>query len=208
MDRPPELATIEAERLPQQKMSIPRLRRPPAMPRGPKNVGVTERAQVIAGPGEPPEGFISSANSKTEWYIYWALSKIFSNPTDFRRAPFNGGYPDWVYQQAVNGGIGILGGTAIDFVVYTSRKPTALRIVTEYYHLFTSRTKQVTDEWQKINLSDQYDVVDIYDMDFINDTSGEQTIQVVKMALAMIERPNPILAGVALRGSRMDKIAG
>jgi hypothetical protein len=57
-------------------------------------------------------------------------------------------------------------------------------------------------------ISNRYEVVDLYDMDFINDPSGQQVIQVVKMGLSMIERPNPLLTGVALRGSRMDRVAG
>ena len=208
LDKPPELNTPTSQRLPIQKMNVPRLRRPPAMPTGPKAVGITTKKQVVGGPGEPPPGFLSPANSKTEWFVYWALSKVFGSPADPRVGPFTGGQPDWMYQQAVNGGAGVLGGTTIDFVVYGARRPTAFRIVTEYYHIFTSRSKQVSDEMQKISVSDRYDVVDLYDMDFITDPTGQQAIVVVKMGLAMIERPDPILSGVALRGSRMDTLAG
>lgn len=208
MDKPSELKIPEAERLPTQKMRVPRLRRPPSQPTGPKWVGVNTIKQLTGGPADPPPGFLSPANSRTEWMIYWSLAKIFGNPPDPRRPPFEGAYPDWLYQAAYNGGAGTLGGTTIDFVVYAGRKPTAFRIVTEYYHIFTDRRKQVSDEMQKITVSNQYDVVDLYDQDFISDPTGAAAIQVVKMGLAMIERPDPLLTGVALRGSRMDILAG
>ena len=208
MERPPELRVPEAERLPQQKMRIPRLRRPPAQPTGPKWVGVNVQKQVVGGPGAPPPGFISPANSKTEWMVYWALAKIFGNPIDPRLPPFEGGRPDWTYQAAYNGGAGTLGGTTIDFIVESGRQPTAFRIVTEYYHIFTDRRKQVGDELQKIAIADRYQVIDLYDQDFINDLTGQAAIQVIKMGLAMIERPDPILVGTSLRGSRMDILAG
>ncbi len=208
MDKPNELKTPQLPAQTFQKMSIPRLRKPTAKPTGPKHLKLGANLEVKGGPGDPPPGFLSPANSRTEWYIYWALAKIFGNPTDPTVGPFMGGPPDWSYQQAINGGAGILGGSTIDFVVNSGRRPTAFRIVTEYYHIFTGRSKQVSDEMQKIMISNRYEVVDLYDMDFINDPSGQQVIQVVKMGLSMIERPNPLLTGVALRGSRMDRVAG
>jgi hypothetical protein len=33
-------------------------------------------------------------------------------------------------------------------------------------------------------------------------------VRVVKLAIGRMERPNPLLTGVALRGTRMDRIGG
>lgn len=199
---------LPTPRLPvvEQKIRLPSISRPPARPTGPKKLRLTGPTNVQGGPGDPPPGFLNSINSKSEWIVYWALSKIFGNPPEPRRGPFTGGVPDWSYQAAYDGGNRNVGGSIVDFIVYTARVPVGIRLVTEYYHMFTNRRKQVQDEMQKLALEGAVDVVDVYDYDFINDPSGEAAVRVVKLAIGQMERPNPLLTGVALRGTRMDRI--
>lgn len=195
----------------QQKLRLPTLRKPTALPEGARRYRPLpmEEWPVKPGPGDPPPGFVTATTSATEWMVYWALSKIFNNPLDPRQPPYEGGWPDWTFQDPYNGGRREPGGSVIDFIVYNpgrGRNQLALRIVTEYWHLYTSGRKQATDQMQKETLSAGMDVVDLYDFDFVNDPTGQAVIIATKNALGMIERPNPILLGTALRGSRMDKI--
>jgi hypothetical protein len=201
---------LEIPRAPvlEQKVRLPKLRRPPAMPTGPKRLRLTSPEEVRGGPGNAPPGFLNSINSKSEWIVYWALAKIFGNPQDVRQGPFVGGPPDWSYQAAYDGGSRNVGGSVVDFIVYTAKVPVGIRLVTEYYHLFTNRRKQVQDEMQKLALEGAVDIVDVYDYDFLNDPTGEAAVRVVKLAIGRMERPNPLLTGVALRGTRMDRIGG
>jgi hypothetical protein len=178
----------------------PKLKRFTAMPRGPHQF--QPDGKRIIGPGEPPPGFIMPTNSITEWFVYWALARIFHNPLDPRVGPFFGGWPDWTYQKAVDGGRKEPGGAVIDFVVYTKgprNRGTALRVVTEYFHLFTSSQKQATDEMQKERISEFMDVIDLYDYTFLSDKTGAAVIKRVKEALGLIEYENVLAAGTALR---------
>lgn len=190
------------------KVKVPRLKRPPAMPTGPRMYRPLplDQQDVVQGPGEPPPGFVTPRTSKTEWYVFWGLATIFKNPADPRQPPFLGGWPDWTYQHAIDDA-----GAVIDFVVNNpgkSMNSVALRVVTEYWHLYTSAQKQATDEMQKEALSAYYTVIDLYDFDFINDPTGAATIVTLKNVLGMIERPNPLWLGTSIRGSRMDRVGG
>jgi hypothetical protein len=140
--------------------------------------------------------------------VYWALAKIFGDPTDPRQPPFDGGWPIWTYQKAAQGGRHMPGGSVIDFVVWDAGeggKPIALRVVTEYFHLFTSNQKHVTDALQRESLENYATVIDLLDYQFINDPTGQAVIVVCKNALGLIESANPLLSGIAVRGSRMKR---
>lgn len=189
------------------------LNMPPALPTGPRMYKPLpmDEGGYVGGPGLPPPGFLGPFNSITEWFIYWALAKIFGEPQEYRKPPFEGGWPDWTYQKAFNGGRDMPGGSVIDFVVYNpgpARNAVALRIVTEYWHIFTTAEKQTSDTEQRFFLEDNFILMDIYDQDFINDSTGQAAIQVVKSAIGLIEKPNPMLLGTALRGSHMGEAGG
>lgn len=190
------------------KIKLPTLRRPTSIPTGPrltKPIPINQQP-IVQGPGDPPPGFLTARTSVTEWYVYWGLSKIFTNPLDPRQPPFLGGWPDWNYQYGMEGP-----GAVVDFIVNNpgnGMNSIALRIVTEYWHLYTTAQKQATDELQKEALGAYYTVVDMYDFDFINDPSGQATIVTLKNVLGLTERPNPLWLGTTLRGSRMDRIGG
>lgn len=167
------------------------------------------------GPGVPPEGFLGPYNSVTEWYAFWGLAKIFNNPPDPRQPSeggiYSGGHPDWTYQKAWDGGRNSPGGSVIDFVVYNpgpGRMTTGIRIVTEYWHIYTTNAKQVIDQDQLTHLEQSFDMRDMWDQDFVNDPTGAATVITLKNLLGMLDRPNPIFLGTALRGSRMDRIGG
>lgn len=193
------------------KAKLPRLRVPAALPSGPrmyKPVPLDEQP-ISSGPGQPPGGFLQPSTSLSEWYIYWGLSRLFNNPPDPRQPPFYGGWPDWGYQSALYGGRHGPGGAVADFLVYNPGSPkntVVLRVVTEYWHLYTPNAKHASDEMQKLALSAEYTVIDVYDFDFINDPSGQETIITLKNVLGFVERPNPLWLGTSIRGSRMDMI--
>jgi hypothetical protein len=192
------------------KTKLPQLRKPPSIPTGGRMYKPLPRAQqpIVQGPGDPPPGFIRASTSITEWYVWYALCKIFDPLVDPRTGPFEGRYPYFSYQTPF-GGSGP-GGATIDFVVYaigTGRLDTALRVVTEFWHIFTSNDKQASDAFQRDTIeSSGMTVIDLYDQDILGDPSGAKCIVTVKNALGMIERPDPILTGTALRATRMSPI--
>lgn len=193
------------------KTKLPQLRRPPAIPTGPRMYRpIPLDEQPIANEWHnPPPGFLTASNSITEWMVYKGLSIIFQNPVDPRQGPFYGGWPDWAYQTAVDGGRQGPGGSVVDFVIYNPGKSSntiALRIVTEYWHLYAPNAKQASDEMQREALESEYTVIDLYDFDFINDLTGQATILTLKNVLGFTERPNPLYVGTTIRGSRMDRI--
>jgi hypothetical protein len=177
----------------------PRPRVPTRLPTGPKRY--RGGREVVAGPGEPPPGFVRPTTSKTEWFVYWALWKIFGTPRDAREGPFFGGPPFWAYQEGTGGD-----GTRSkpDFTVYRPRR-LIIRVQTEFRHLFTDNAKQAYDRLQRVAQSNHNTVVDLYDFRFINDKTGQAVIIETKAAIGLIERPDPIVAGTALRGSRQDQ---
>ena len=190
------------------------LKRPPTIrtfsqiPRGPRayQYGMLEKGDVKGGYGAAPPGFGGPTVSFTEWIFYWALWKVMDSEGDPRRSgpPFIGFPPDWTYQQPFIGGRAEPGGAVVDFIVWRTQtgRPLGIRIQTEYFHLFTSHNKQVSDLMQKQKLMDQIDVVDVYDYTITDDPTGQAAIQVCKAALGLIELPDPLKGATARRNSR------
>jgi hypothetical protein len=155
----------------------------------------------IGGPGEPPSGFITPTNSKSEWYIYWAMCKILKFPRDSRIGPFTGFPGLWTYQSPFEGGR-VVGGQVIDFVVdsaVTGRGALAIRITTDRYHVRTDFAKQAQDRLLQARLGSFFRVVDIYEQDYIMDSSGQAAILETKRVLFGGRAGNPIDSGGALR---------
>ena len=178
------------------------------LPRGPRlyQYSMLEKSDVHGGPGPMPAGYGGPTVSYTEWIIYWALWHILTVEGDPRTSgpPFIGAPPDWTYQQPFIGGRAEPGGAVVDFIVWRTQtgRPLGLRIQTEHWHLFTSYDKQVGDLMQKQKLSDQIDVVDIYDYLITGDPTGQDAIVVVKNALGLIELPDPLRGATARRNPR------
>jgi hypothetical protein len=166
---------------------------------------VKEPEQVKGDWMTPPEGFVTPTTSVTEWMVYKAFALIFNNPIKYREAPFNGGPPDWTFQQPFLGGRFTPLGAVGDFIYWrteSGRRPLLVRVQTEHWHLFTTFQTQVRDFDQRGRLSDRVDVVDIFDYTFLHDPTGQAVIQQVKRALGMIEIADPLRAGVVRRNSR------
>jgi hypothetical protein len=177
---------------------LPRLPHPPVVKRGPALYKTERDAQHIGWPGDPPPGFITVKTTATEWVVYWGLSQIFGKPEpeDLRHPPYVG-YPGiWQYQAYVDAQLA--SATNIDFVVwsaYPSGTPIAIRVQTEFFHNYASNDQQVYDLIHRERLEGGFDVVDVFDFDFLHDESGRAIILILKEALMMIERPHAQRSG-------------
>ena len=96
-----------------------------------------------------------------------------------------------------------LGSAVVDFVVYQGDTALAIRLQTEHFHVFTDSRKQASDMMQRVNLSDEFIVIDVYDEELLGDPSGQKAVLAVKRHLGRLERINPVLSGKAMRGSRI-----
>lgn len=180
----------------------PKLRTPSRLPTGPR--AFHQPAQKIAGPGPVPPGFVRGKNSASEWPPYWALATIFGLPRDPRAGPpFQGAWPFWTYQEYATGPT-YSGDVNIDFFVHhpPRGRAVAIRIQTERYHLFVDNRKQIYDRLQAMNLSGAFDVVDIYEDDYLNEPTGQAIVVLIKNAIGLLRSPDPILVGTARRASR------
>ena len=180
----------------------PSIRKNAIRPTGPRSLRIVE--QYVGGYGDAPPGFVKGQTSITEWIVYWALYKIFDPSADPRKPPFFGLFPFFEYQSAQMGGyVRALGSAVVDFLVHLGPTMIAIRIQTEFFHQFTSNRIQAQDRMQRANLMRNMDVIDVYDQDLLGDPSGAKAIVTLKRALNLIETPDPILSGEAIRGSRL-----
>lgn len=141
---------------------------------------------IVGGPGEPPTN--GAFASRSEWIWYWASEKVLG-PED----------PDtWRYQDPAMMGATRAGSTRIDFVYYGPRR-IACRIQTERFHLAVAFRKQGYDVNQRVALEQAgWNVVDVYEEQYIHDRSGQTAIILLKRVLANQEAPNPITTGTTL----------
>lgn len=186
------------------KRGLPTFRTITKLPQGPRPLNTIRlHPQIAPGPGDPPPGFINGQNSAVEWVAYWALAKIFNNPKEPRRGPFQGGPGDWVYQSPEMGGyLRSLNSAVVDFVVNLDRQEVAIRIQTERFHVLAPAKNQQRDITQRMRLERTGDVVDVYDYDLlgINETeTAEKAVVTMKRAIGLLEAPNPITTGTGRR---------
>lgn len=156
-------------------------------PQGPEVLGISLGPIQVGGPGVAPAGFIGGTNSQSEWYIYWALTKILGPE----------GYI-WSYQQSFLGGRHLPGGAVVDFVVYYELYAVGMRIQTYFFHeaSLMGSYKHASDLEQRISLTDNgLIVVDIYEQNFIHDATGKAAIQQVLRAMQLVEEFNPRATG-------------
>ena len=177
------------------RLKLPAIPKPPTVKRGPRLYEYGKAQEHTGGPGDPPPGFVTIKTTATEWPIYWALAKVLGTPAadKIRTGPFRGGPPAWQYQSYLD--LGGLKSTNYDFVVWQPNpysQPVAIRIQTEGYHSFVPNAKHQYDVLHRLRAEENFDVVDIYDSYFMEDPSGQAAILLVKMALQLIEPPNPI----------------
>lgn len=177
------------------RLKLPAIPKPPVVKRGPKLYEFGKDHGHTGGPGDPPPGFVTIKTTATEWPIYWALAKVLGTPAadKIRVGPFRGGPPHWQYQNYLD--LGGLKSSNFDFVVWQTNpytSPVAIRVQTEFFHSFTTNAKHQYDVLHRLRAEENFDVVDIYDSYFMEDPSGQAAILLVKMALQLIEPPNPI----------------
>lgn len=188
----------------------PIIRTPPRLPTGPALTRERKDKGYKSPTDEPPEGFLGGQNSRYEWMIYHALSKVMGVPEDPRQPPFLGAPGVWTYQKAWDDGRKAIGGSVIDFVVYAGGKASnsfAFRIQTEYHHLATDHETHAFDLMQQDRLSQFFRVVDLYDSDFAFDRTNQAAIVLIKDALAGKTFPNPITNGTTERVSRISHVS-
>lgn len=197
-----QLPSVKERRRP---VRPPRMRSIPTIPRGPRLYRQRPGSDRISGPGEPPPGFLTYTNSRTEWVIYWALSKVLKFPKDPRAGPFIG-YPGlWGYQTPFEGGRAIRGGQVLDFLVEspsTNYGTVAIRIQTERYHIFTDEAKRAKERILAARVARHTRIADIYEQDITmgpNAESGQAAILEVKRVLFGGRPSDPLKAGTARR---------
>jgi hypothetical protein len=180
---------------------LPTLKRPTVISTGPKLYRSTEEPQRYGPPGEPPLGFVTPKTSATEWPPYWGLAHIFGypKPEHVRSFPFNGGPPYWEYQGFVEASSDKQ--TNVDFIIWGigNASPIAIRIQTEFFHNFASNDTQFYDIVQRDRLQNGFEVVDLYDYEYMRDETGRAVIVLLKQAMGLIETPNPIRSGAVQR---------
>lgn len=172
-------------------------RMPTVQPLGPRLYQQVEGKTIfrIVGPGTAPPGFKVASTSLSEWYFYWASMRVLDPRRDPRRPPYNGGL-QWLYQSSELGAFTRQKGSAvIDFFYKTQYPYLAVRLQTFRFHLAADSLKQAYDRKQLRAIAGYFDVIDVYEGDFINDPTGEAAILCVKQALGLIQRVNPIAAG-------------
>ncbi len=181
--------------------TIPLLRTPPALPRGPRAYRERKDKGFKGGAGVPPPAW--GGASSYEWMIYRALASITGFPEDPTMPPFVGMPGVWVYQKAFDQGRRAPGGSVIDFVVYGgfggTAISTAFRIQTEYFHIYADSEKHAYDQVQKGRLSEFFRVVDLYDHEFAWDITNQAAVILLKRALSGETFMDPIQGGTAER---------
>lgn len=177
------------------------------LPEGPKIIKAMRnlRGQRTSGPGDPPLGFVTGTTSASEWkLLYWPLAEIFNDPPDPREPPYYGGRGGtWEYQSNQLGGRSGPGGAVVDAVVYTATGAIGLRLQTERFHTFASAKIQGNDARQKIDLmrAGYLTVIDLFEQDMIEDSTGETAIRIIRDALGLNQRPDPLYNGSARRST-------
>lgn len=181
---------------------IPRVRKPVAIPRGPEWLKEPVATDLFFD--EPPEGWpdpkrnIASAHtSKTEWWAYKAFAKVFRDPKDPRKPPFNGGV-DWGYQidDPLTGGREKVGGSVVDFVIFYGKMgKIGVRVATYYWHLVASPDVKAKDAFAKSHLEGYMAIIDLYDTYFLSDPTGQTLCKMVADAARGNEWPSPLLGG-------------
>lgn len=180
---------------------LPKLKRPPAILKGPRIYQLTQEPRRIGPPGDPPLGFVTPKTSATEWPPYWGLARItgFPKPSRVRTFPFLGGPPAWEYQGFAEAGADRR--TNIDFIVwnYPGATPIAIRILTEFFHNFANIDTQFYDRIQRDRLENGFEVFDLFDYQYMRDVTGQAVIVLLKQAMGLIEGPSPVRSGVVQR---------
>jgi len=182
-----------------EKVAAARTRRPVVVPIGPRLYRTTRAQELsLSGPGPAPAGFVTAQQTATEWVWYWASMKVLDPERDPRKPPFWGGQ-NWAYQSQqlaqIPGVHTKAMSTNIDFLYMLSFPYIAVRIQTYRYHTGATSIKQAYDRAQQVREVGQFNEVDVYEQDFLSDSSGATAIILLKETLGLIRRINPDTVG-------------
>lgn len=190
------LPTMPRITKPPVRLRPPMPRRPTTTPTGPRLYRVTRKNTVtLGGPGIAPPGFVTQQQTASEWVWYWASMKVLDPLRDPRKPPFYGGQ-NWSYQKQVlpqtSHTYAKSLSTNIDFLYTLAYPALAVRIQTYRYHLATTSFKQAYDTAQLLRELGAFNVVDVYEQDFLSDATGAAAIIMVKQTLGLIATQNPL----------------
>lgn len=174
--------------------------KPPPRPkgfasRGPAVLGIGRAELVSDVPANlPDELFLGGTVSLTEKMVYWALLKELGPPEV-------DGVVRWDFQKSLLGGRQVFGGLVADFIVdphgLERPSPLLLRVQTFQYHLHGGELLKAYDFEQADNVTEVgYDVIDLWEQEFIFDETGRAVREVVRDALNGIQHPNPDATGL------------
>jgi hypothetical protein len=152
-------------------------------------------------PGEPPPGFLAGElhGSRSEWPIYAGLWKALGvKPEDGYRSPPFAGAPDgsFAYQAWELGGRRVSGGAVADFLVRGGDRGPGLIIRVQSFRFHLSASPQIvsSDDLQRMRLSRDNTVIDVYEDEFLP-LRGADLVVWMKAKLGLIQAVNPVTAG-------------
>lgn len=174
------------------------LRHGAIFPRGPEVFAPLRKTKHFGGPGDPPVGFVTNTTSASEWILYWASMRILDPDRDPRTPPFYGGRL-WSYQaqelSRIPGAYAKSISTNIDFLFFLGYPGIAVRLQSYRFHEATDAMKQAYDRTQVTRIAGEFEVRDLFEEDFVGDTTGSAAIVLIKETLGLLSRRNPLYAG-------------
>lgn len=155
---------------------------------GPEALGGREITVLSGGPAlfvaENPGLFATSSTSEEEGYFYWGCLKEIG--------PAGVG---WSYQRQIRNMGARSGQATVDFIIESTPRDIACRIVTPYFHITAGPEQDIRDVEQLANLEDAgYDVVDAFSELYMDDKEG---IAVRRVVRAVINREPILVPGSA-----------
>jgi hypothetical protein len=177
----------------------PGLRKKPFRKFGPKLYRLDKAPETNQGPGEPPVEFVNGKTSKSEWYPYWAMCKIWDVPTNPRVGPFEGDHGGiWGYQVYFPI-LGSTGKTNIDFVYYGAGYVIGIRVQSEKHHLMTDPLQYQLDEWLGSHNFGVSAIIDVFEHEYLMDPTGQAVCRAMANACRGIQSQSPLAKGNVFR---------
>jgi hypothetical protein len=141
---------------------------------------------------EPPLAFDSPTTSNAEWLIYCAMWLVTRSPGDPRKPPYIGYPPNFTYQQSIDGGRMFLGGQVVDFI-YKER--IGVNTQTGYWHMQQGSDIYYQEIAERARTAGLEAVIHLYDIHYIEDSTGKAACAVTALALKKIQLPDPWRTG-------------
>lgn len=154
---------------------------------GPAVAGMQYKTRQASGPDSLPDTmFFGNQRTRSEKYLYWALLKLLGPEWEGR----------WEYQGHSSANSQVRGFARVDFIIFGSRYDIGVRVQTYRFHGNVDPFKQTYDIEQFLALHTRYfQVVDVFEKDYIHDETGQAAIQVMLEVINNRQRINPLAAG-------------